>query len=47
MLEERGAPVRLREVLSESLRRGAPVGAKNELATLAACLSNTDEFQSV
>ena len=47
LLEERGAPVRLRELLSEMSRRGIPVGGKNEVATLAARLSNADEFRSV
>ena len=46
-LEERGAPVKLRELLSEIRRRDIPVGGKNETATLAARLSNADEFQSI
>ena len=47
LLEERGAPVRLRDLLSEMRRRDIPVGGKNEIATLAARLSNADEFRSV
>ena len=47
LLEERGAPVKLRELLSEVLRRGIPVGGKNAVATLAARLSNADEFRSI
>ena len=47
LLEERGAPVRLRELLSEVLRRGIPVGGKNEVATMAARLSNADEFRTI
>ena len=46
-LEERGAPVRLRDLLSEVLRQGIPVGGKNDTATLAARLSNADEFRSI
>ena len=46
-LEECGAPVKLRELLSEMLRRGIPVGGKNATATLAARLSNADEFRSI
>ena len=47
LLEERGAPVRLRELLSEVRRRDIPVGGKNEVATLAARLSNAVEFRSI
>ena len=47
LLEERGAPVRLRELLSEVRRRDIPVGGKNEVATLAARLSNAEEFRSI
>ena len=47
LLEERGEPVRLKELLSEMRRREIPVGGKNEVATLAARLSNADEFRSV
>ena len=47
LLEERGAPVKLRELLSEVRRRDIPVGGKNEVATLAARLSNTKEFRSI
>lgn len=46
-LEERGSPVKLKELLSEVRRREIPVGGKNETATLAARLSNADEFQSI
>ena len=47
LLEERGAPVTLRELLAEMRLRGIPVGGKKEVATLAARLSNADEFRSV
>ena len=47
LLGERGTPVRLRDLLSEVRRRDIPVGGKNEVATLAARLSNADEFRSI
>ena len=47
LLEERGAPVKLRELLSEVRSRGIPVAGKKEVATLAARLSNADEFRSI
>ena len=47
LLEERGNPIRLRELLEEMRRRDIPVDGKNPAATLAARLSNAKEFRSV
>lgn len=46
ILEERGKPVKLPDLLSEVRNRGVHVGGKNEGATLSARLSNSDEFLS-
>lgn len=46
ILEERGKPVRLRDLLGGVRERGVEVGGKEPASTLAARLSNSKEFAS-
>ena len=46
ILEERGRPVRLRDLLNGVRGRGVDVGGKEPASTLAARLSNSKEFKS-